>query len=75
MSAEKEPMRERDGDRRRTRAASIFALSLAFCAGRAESGDPSPKRLGKALDAIVSRPEFASAFWGIEVRSLTSDAG
>jgi D-alanyl-D-alanine carboxypeptidase/D-alanyl-D-alanine-endopeptidase (penicillin-binding protein 4) len=54
------------------RAASIVALALALCAGRAEAGDPSPKRLGKAIDPIVARPEFAAAFWGIEVRSLTS---
>ena len=64
-------MRE-EGGRGLARAASIVALALALGAGGAEAGDPSPKRLGKAIDPIVSRPEFAPAFWGIEVRSLAS---
>ena len=34
------------------------------------AGDPSPAILKKRIDAIVDRPAFASAFWGIEVRSL-----
>jgi D-alanyl-D-alanine carboxypeptidase/D-alanyl-D-alanine-endopeptidase (penicillin-binding protein 4) len=49
---------------------ALAALALLLGAGRGEPADPSPKRLRKAIDAIVSRPEFASAFWGIEVRSL-----
>ena len=64
-------MRE-EGGRGLARAASILTLALALGAGGAEAGDPSPKRLGKAIDPIVSRPEFAPAFWGIEVRSLAS---
>ena len=54
------------------RGTALVALALALGAGRAEPGDPSPKRLRKAIDPIVARPEFASAFWGIEVRSLAS---
>jgi serine-type D-Ala-D-Ala carboxypeptidase/endopeptidase (penicillin-binding protein 4) len=34
--------------------------------------DPSPSRIAKAIDAIVSRPELAPASWGIEVRSLST---
>ena len=52
------------------RTASIVILWLALGVAPATAGDPSPKRLGKAIDAIVSRPDFAAAFWGIEVRSL-----
>jgi hypothetical protein len=63
-----------EGGRGLARAAWILtlALALALGAGGAEAGDPSPKRLGKAIDPIVSRPDFAPAFWGIEVRSLAS---
>jgi D-alanyl-D-alanine carboxypeptidase/D-alanyl-D-alanine-endopeptidase (penicillin-binding protein 4) len=58
------------GRRRAVGGASIVALALALGGARATAGDPSPKRLGKAIDAIVSRADFAAAFWGIEVRSL-----
>ena len=62
-------LREHVGRRAGAGALVVVAL-LALGAGRAEPADPSPKRLGKAIDAIVSRPDFAAAFWGIEVRSL-----
>ena len=52
----------------RVRTAS--AAALAFLISAAAWTDPSPSRLRKAIDAIVSRPEFAPALWGIEVRSL-----
>jgi len=56
--------------RRRTIRSIAPALVLGLAV--AEAADPSPARLRKAIDPIVARPEFASAFWGIEVRSLTS---
>jgi D-alanyl-D-alanine carboxypeptidase/D-alanyl-D-alanine-endopeptidase (penicillin-binding protein 4) len=37
-----------------------------------EARDPSPDRLRKAIEPIVSSPELAAATWGIEVRSLGS---
>ena len=36
------------------------------------AADPSPKALRRAISPIVSRPELAAAFWGIEVRSLAT---
>jgi D-alanyl-D-alanine carboxypeptidase/D-alanyl-D-alanine-endopeptidase (penicillin-binding protein 4) len=48
--------------------ALAFVL-LSFAPG-AGAGDPSPSRLKKAIDPIVSRADFTAAFWGIEVRSL-----
>ena len=62
-------MRE-EGGRARARAALIVVLALTLDGAHAAAGDPSPRRLRKAVDAIVSRPDFAAAFWGIEVRSL-----
>ena len=58
------------GRRRVATGASVVILALALGGARATAGDPSPKRLRKAIDAIVARPDFAAAFWGIEVRSL-----
>jgi D-alanyl-D-alanine carboxypeptidase/D-alanyl-D-alanine-endopeptidase (penicillin-binding protein 4) len=55
---------------RRVRRASLIALALALGAAPVSAGDPSPKRLGRAIDAVVSHPDFAAALWGIEVRSL-----
>jgi D-alanyl-D-alanine carboxypeptidase/D-alanyl-D-alanine-endopeptidase (penicillin-binding protein 4) len=57
---------------RRLRRASVVALALALGAAPVSARDPSPSRLRKAVDAIVSRPDFAPAFWGIEVRSLST---
>jgi serine-type D-Ala-D-Ala carboxypeptidase/endopeptidase (penicillin-binding protein 4) len=54
------------------RTIRIIAAALVLGLAVAEAADPSPARLRKAIDPIVARPEFASAFWGIEVRSLTS---
>jgi serine-type D-Ala-D-Ala carboxypeptidase/endopeptidase (penicillin-binding protein 4) len=51
-------------------ALAFLAVSSSLVPGAA--ADPSPSRLRKAIDPIVARPEFASAFWGIEVRSLAS---
>ena len=63
-------MRERRRRGPGARAAALALLALAVSAGKAEPADPSPRRLRKAIDAIVSRPDFAAAFWGVEVRSL-----
>jgi D-alanyl-D-alanine carboxypeptidase/D-alanyl-D-alanine-endopeptidase (penicillin-binding protein 4) len=54
------------------RNASASALTLLVAAAPALARDPSPSRLKKAIDAIVSRPDFAPALWGIEVRSLAT---
>jgi D-alanyl-D-alanine carboxypeptidase/D-alanyl-D-alanine-endopeptidase (penicillin-binding protein 4) len=62
-------MRE-EGGSVRARVAPIVLLVLALGGAPATAGDPSPKRLRKAIDAVVARPDFAAAFWGIEVRSL-----
>ena len=64
-------MRE-EGARRTARVAWIVALALTLGAVPAWARDPTPKRLAKAIDAIISRPDFAPAFWGIEVRSLAT---
>ncbi len=56
---------------RRLAGLTLVAAWASFAPGAA-AADPSPSRLRKAIDAIVARPEFASAFWGIEVRSLAS---
>ena len=58
----------------RARGAASLALvaALTSLAPGAAAADPSPSQLRKAIDPIVARPEFASAFWGIEVRSLAS---
>ena len=57
--------------RRALWTASAAALTVLMGAA-AWARDPSPSRLRKAIDAIVSRPDFAPAFWGIEVRSLST---
>jgi D-alanyl-D-alanine carboxypeptidase/D-alanyl-D-alanine-endopeptidase (penicillin-binding protein 4) len=51
---------------------TALAAALALLVSAAAGADPSPSRLRKAIDAIVSRPDFAPAFWGIEVRSLAT---
>jgi D-alanyl-D-alanine carboxypeptidase/D-alanyl-D-alanine-endopeptidase (penicillin-binding protein 4) len=53
---------------------STFAVvaTLSLASAPVFARDPSTSRLGKAIDAIVSRPEFAPALWGIEVRSLAT---
>jgi len=48
------------------------AAALAFFTSATAWADPSPSRLRNAIDSIVSRPDFAAAFWGIEVRSLST---
>jgi D-alanyl-D-alanine carboxypeptidase/D-alanyl-D-alanine-endopeptidase (penicillin-binding protein 4) len=54
-------------------AASLaLAAALSSLAPGAATADPSPSRLRKAIDPILARPEFASAFWGIDVRSLAT---
>jgi D-alanyl-D-alanine carboxypeptidase/D-alanyl-D-alanine-endopeptidase (penicillin-binding protein 4) len=50
----------------------MSAAALTLLVSAAAGADPSPSRLAKAIDAIVSRPDFAPAFWGIEVRSLAT---
>ena len=58
--------------RARGSAGLALAAALSSLAPGAATADPSPSRLRKAIDPIVARPELASAFWGIEVRSLAS---
>jgi D-alanyl-D-alanine carboxypeptidase/D-alanyl-D-alanine-endopeptidase (penicillin-binding protein 4) len=53
------------------RALAAASMALALVAPHA-TGDPSPKRLARAIDTVVARAELASAFWGIEVRSLAT---
>ena len=48
-----------------------WLLSLSFVSAL-EAGDPSPDRVRKALEPIVSNAALSAAFWGIEVRSLAS---
>ena len=50
--------------------ATRFLMVALLGAGAVAGADPSPGRLKKAIEPILSRPDFASAFWGIEVRSL-----
>ena len=47
-------------------------LLLVLGTAVAEAADPSPARLRKAIEPVISRPELASAFWGIEVQSLAT---
>jgi D-alanyl-D-alanine carboxypeptidase/D-alanyl-D-alanine-endopeptidase (penicillin-binding protein 4) len=61
-----------DPFRARLAARNMSAAALTVLVSAAAWADPSPSRLGKAIDAIVSRPAFAPAFWGIEVRSLST---
>jgi len=65
-------MFHRTGGRGWLRTTSRIALALVLGAAPVSAGDPSPKRLGRAIDPIVSRSDFAAAFWGIEVRSLNT---
>jgi D-alanyl-D-alanine carboxypeptidase/D-alanyl-D-alanine-endopeptidase (penicillin-binding protein 4) len=51
-------------------AAGMLLTTLALSALAA--ADPSPKRLAREIGRVVARPELASAFWGVEVRSLAS---
>src|SRR5512139_3156 len=60
------------GERGRLRTAAALALTLSLGAVPVLARDPSPSRLKRAIDPIVSRPDFAPAFWGIEVRSLST---
>jgi D-alanyl-D-alanine carboxypeptidase/D-alanyl-D-alanine-endopeptidase (penicillin-binding protein 4) len=57
-------------ERRMGRVASSVLVSLVALA--AAGADPSPKRLARAIERVVDRPEFAASFWGIEVRSLAT---
>jgi serine-type D-Ala-D-Ala carboxypeptidase/endopeptidase (penicillin-binding protein 4) len=54
------------------RGALAIVLVLVLGAASVSARDPSPSRLRDALDRIVSRPDFAAAFWGIEVRGLST---
>lgn len=61
-----------DSFRPRPRVRNVSAAALAFFVGAAAWADPSPSRLARAIDRIVLHPDFAPAFWGIEVRSLST---
>ncbi len=55
------------------RRCSIAAASMAIVlVAPLAAADPSPKRLARAIDAVVARPDLSAAFWGIEVRSLAT---
>lgn len=49
-------------------------LCLLLLAAPAWARDPSRSALKQRVDAVVRRPEFASAFWAVEVRSLETGA-
>lgn len=51
-------------------APALFGLTLSL--GVSVSARGAPPDLRRTLDAIADRPAFASAFWGVEVRSLKS---
>jgi len=52
-----------------TRRCGWLALALcALCVTAA--GAPSTRGIRAAIDRVLSRPAFESAFWGVEVRSL-----
>ena len=47
------------------------SVALALSAlGATAAGEPSGRAVRAALDKVLSRPAFESAFWGIEVRRL-----
>jgi len=53
------------------RAALVSAaLAAALCSVPASADEPSPSALKKGIERVLERPGFASATWGIEVRSL-----
>jgi len=49
-----------------------LVVSLLVSVRPVAAADPSPARLRKAIEPVVSRPELQAAFWGIEVRSLAT---
>jgi hypothetical protein len=55
---------------------ALTAAALVFSGGaRLPAADPAPgggDGLRRAIDAVLARPAYAPAFWGIEVRSLKS---
>ena len=53
------------------RAGLLAALAL-LGAVAPSAAEPSPESLRRRIEAVVARPVFASAFWGIEVRGLRS---
>ncbi len=55
----------------RTRAAPVSLLAL-WLAAPTYAADPPSAALKKTLDDVLDRPEFESAFWGVEVRSLAT---
>jgi serine-type D-Ala-D-Ala carboxypeptidase/endopeptidase (penicillin-binding protein 4) len=49
-----------------------IALAACLLAPAASAAEPSAKALKPRIDAILGRGELATAFWGVEVRSLQS---
>jgi D-alanyl-D-alanine carboxypeptidase/D-alanyl-D-alanine-endopeptidase (penicillin-binding protein 4) len=58
------------GGRAARLAAGVLLTTLALSLPAA--ADPSPKRLSREIARVVARPELAAAFWGVEVRSLST---
>jgi D-alanyl-D-alanine carboxypeptidase/D-alanyl-D-alanine-endopeptidase (penicillin-binding protein 4) len=59
----------------RVRGAAVrtaWGAALIVTTALSAEADPSKSRLRKTLDRIVERPALAHAFWGIEVRSLST---
>ena len=55
------------------RALPCAPVFLALCFGSPLAArEPLPDSLKRAIDSVVDRPAFAPAFWGIEVRSLST---
>ncbi len=46
------------------------ALLLAAACLPAHAREPLPETLRRAVERVIDRPQFAAAFWGVEVRSL-----
>lgn len=51
--------------------AGLVLLALA-AAAPVPAREPSRETLQRAIDAVIDRPAFAAALWGVEVRSLGS---
>jgi len=54
-----------------SRALALAAIAACGAAPVA-AAEPAPKRVARALEPVLARSELAAAFWGVEVRSLSS---
>jgi D-alanyl-D-alanine carboxypeptidase/D-alanyl-D-alanine-endopeptidase (penicillin-binding protein 4) len=60
------------GAPRFSKGVAAFVAVVACAAPPAFATDPAPKRVARALEPWLARPELAAAFWGVEVRSLST---